>query len=223
MRKRTSESRGDPGDDAPSPWGRSLLSLLLIVHLFCVAVALSSNYSPSPLQTRLLERFQFYLRTLNFDLNFTPYYLTHAMESDVDHRIEVLPQGENPAAGESWVVLPGSGWHGGQGYKRLQRLGQVMAFYSQDDATAALFAQAVGRNFLQQRGVTPQQIRCRRHMLQSRLAVEGGSAVERDPNSATYFRTPYIANCVVADGEVQIVRLDEAGEVAQPRGESAKP
>ncbi len=89
-----------PASTTPPPSGektgevaRSLVSLLLVVHLSCVGVALAANQSPSPLQERLVEVLAPYLQLLNLDLNFTPYYLTHETSLDTDHRIEVLPSG----------------------------------------------------------------------------------------------------------------------------------
>jgi len=78
---------------------RSVVSLILVVHLFCVAVALTSNLAPSPLQERLVTVLAPYLQLVNLDLNYTPYYLTHETSLDTDHWIEVLPRPNDTDSG----------------------------------------------------------------------------------------------------------------------------
>ena len=130
----------------------------------------------SDLTRVLLDRFAVYTRLLNFDLDFTPYHLTHGTESDVDHRIEVLPQGS-----EEWQVLPIEGFRGVDGFQRYHRLASIWSFHATNEGQPALFAQAVGNHCSLQRGVVPRQIRCRRHYLQPREEVIGGTPAMRDP------------------------------------------
>ena len=185
------------------------------------------NVAPrSDLQRRLLTKFAFYTRLLNLDLDFTPYHLTHAAEQDVDHLIEILPAGEDPADGDSWVAMPDRGGRGSERYKRYQRLGRVMAMLANDDNAVSWIASSVGSHFLTARDMRPQQLRCRRHMLQSWTAIRGGNAADRDPNSAGYFRQVYLADCVVlGDNQLRINKLDGEGQVAQPAvsGQGTKP
>ena len=68
------ESAG--ADETPSESTRTVISLLLFCHLFCVVVVLSASYAPSVLQARLLRVLRPYTQTLNLDLDFTPYDLT---------------------------------------------------------------------------------------------------------------------------------------------------
>src|SRR5438094_9442733 len=83
---------------------RSVLSLLICIHLFCVAVVLASNspgnFRRSPLQGRLVSIFAAYTRLLHFDPEFTPYYYTLGRPLDDDTRlvIELYPSGEQPVA-----------------------------------------------------------------------------------------------------------------------------
>jgi hypothetical protein len=203
--------------ETPSQTGRVLISLLLFAHLFFVVVALAANLAPSQLQSRILSRFAFYTQTLNLDLSFTPYYLTHAGPEDVDHRIEVLPADESPDDDDAWTVLPDVGRRGSERYHRYQRLARVMSFFSRDDETAARVATAVGASYLHQRDIRPQRVRCRKHMLQSWTAITGGTSAQRDPDDPTYFQVVYDANYVIsATGGVGVVKLAGTGEVAQP-------
>jgi hypothetical protein len=211
---RNSAAEDQPG--APSETVRGIVSLLLFIHLFCVWVALSGNYARSALQARLLTRLRPYTQLLNFDLDFTPYYLTHATPLDVDNRIEILPEGLDAADAKNWIVLPDAGYRGGLPYKRQQRLADTMAFYAESEDYAGFIAQSVATNFMQQRQIRPAQIRCRRHLLQMREALSGTLA-EQNPYDPLYFEVSYAANVVVGrDGRVSVVKIDEASQVARP-------
>lgn len=212
----TIAKRGSAESQSTSAGLRTLLTLAIIFHVFFALVAVSSNFAPSELQFQILSKFRFYTRLLNFDLNFTPYHLTHATEADVDHRIEVLPEGRDGAAASDWLLLSG-GFRGSDSYKRYQRLASIWAFQAQNEGEPALFAQAVGTHVARQRAIKPKQIRCRRHFLQPRNAVEEGTPAQRNPNDPSYFAVVYAANAIVSDtGFVEVVRVDEAGQVAQP-------
>ena len=213
----TSASHKSSGAVEWPPWARATVSLLLFAHLFFAFVALAANVAPSRLQQRLLARFSFYTQLLNLDLNFTSLYFTHASIDDVDHRLELLPEGRSPDVDGDWVVLPDVGVRGSDRYQRYQRLARVVSFFSPQDEVTAALARAVGVNFLVQRGIRPQRLRCRRHLLQDWNVIRAGTAAQRDPNDPSYFRVAYDANFVVSrDGAVSVVKLAEADELASP-------
>lgn len=214
--KPAAEARG-----APSELVRSVVSLMLFMHLFCVFVALTANYAASDLQSRILSVLRFYTQTLNFDLNQTPYQLTHAEPIDVDHRIEVLPAEMDENDPLAWFELSAEGFRGGERQKRYQRLGELMDMSVElgRDDRVALLASSVGAYYLNQRGVKPKQIRCRRHSLVPLEAfTEPGSSFPRDPFAPSYFSVVYAANAVVDEEErtVEVVKIDAAGQVARP-------
>ncbi len=211
---RSSTTENQPG--ARSELFRGVISLLIFIHLFCVWVGMSANVGRSALQARLLSRLRPYTQLLNFDLDFTPYHLTHATMLDVDNRIEILPEGLDAADADNWIVLPDAVYPGGLQYKRQQRLADTLAFYAESEDYAGFIAQGVAANYLQQRQIRPAQIRCRRHLLQPREAPTG-TAAEQNPNDPLYFEVAYAANVVVGrDGRVSVVKIDEASQVAQP-------
>lgn len=203
-------------DDLPPVW-RSILSLFLFMHLFLAAIAVASNLAPAAWQMQVLSRFRMYTRLLNFDLNGARYHLTHATEVDVDHRAEVLPAGAEASDAGQWLVLPGGGWRGTESYQRSQRLAWRWAAEAQYEGDPALYAQALGTYFVRQRGVEPAQLRCRRHFLQSQEEVTSGTAARRNPEDPSFFTTVYAANAIVSEsGLVEVVRIDDVGQVAQP-------
>src|SRR5262245_29887068 len=101
------------------PTLRSVISLLLVLHLFCVAVVLSSNFRRSILQNELVRIFACYTQLLDFDPQFTPYYYTlgRPIDDDTVFVIALYARGDLPAAGQplaATVRLPsgGSNWFG---------------------------------------------------------------------------------------------------------------
>ena len=204
----------------PSERTRSVVSLLLTLHLIVLAFALSGNFLRSPLQSRVLAVLRPYAQTLNFELDFLPYQLTHATAADVDHRIEVLPADADPDQADAWRVLPDRGFRGGERYKRYQRLARLMGYLADEDASGnglSMIGRGVAENFVMQRGIRTDRIRCRRHMLQDWESVQGGTAQQRNPNDPSYFRVVYAANTIVSDnGRVSLLKISDVGEVAQP-------
>jgi len=215
----TPESSSDSEQRTAISTSRSLISLLIFAHFFFVFVAVAGNLAPSELQLRILARFAFHTRLFNFDLNATPFHLTHATLEDVDHRIEVLPEGADVADSDRWIVLPDVGVRGSDRYQRYQRLARVMSFFAEEEEVPALLAQATGASFLRQRGTRPKQIRCRKHMLQRWDVIRGGTPAQRDANSPEYFQVAYDARCVLSGDSVGVVKLAEASQAAQPAAE----
>jgi hypothetical protein len=217
-----------PSSETPDPnigsTGRAIISLLLVAHFFFVVVAVSANQAPSELQSRILARFAFYTQLFNFDLNFTPYYLTRGPVEDADHRLELLPEGEDAEDPQSWVVLHDVGLRGSDRYHRYQRFARVMSFFAEQEDIPAFLAQAAAVHFVRQREVPPTRIRCRRHLPQPRDLKVGGTAAQRDPNDASYFQTDYEARCIIAaNGSVHISKISEANQVAQPTTDNESP
>ncbi len=104
MAKRSKHTVAEPLQ-LPSENTRSLISIALFAHLFVVVVCLAANLAPSMLEQRLLQFFQPYAQLLNFDLDGTRYYLTHATVRDVDNRIEVLPARAADDGEDRWMPL----------------------------------------------------------------------------------------------------------------------
>jgi len=201
---------------------RTVVSLAIFIHLCCVFAVMAANIKRSPLETRIAETLAVYTQPLNFELMSVPYHLTHAEEADVDHRLEILPQGKDPAVSENWIVLPAGGVHGSDRARRYQQIAATLAFFGtsqspQMEAASARLAQGIAENFLHEQGI-PQRIRSRRHALQRPEDVSSGDPQQMDPwNEDLYFHTPYGANLIVNDdGTISVVKVNPEGEVARP-------
>lgn len=209
--------------DSPdwNPTQRSIASLVLFIHLFCLGVALAANQAPSALQERLLYVFRPYTQLLNFDVSFIRFDLTQETGDDADQRIEYLPENKDPANAADWVLL-GQGPRGSDRWQRFQRLAGVMSFFAsrEDDATTAVFASSIATH-LHQQGITIDQIRLRRHLLQTPEQVRGADSAQRDPDSASFFQEVYRAQ--VIDGGAAVQKVEERGQVAPPTRASGQP
>ena len=208
-------------DTAPQPPGevvRGFVSLALLIHGFLIFLAMSANIAPSDLQAALISKTRWHLQLLNFQLDYTPYHLTHADISDVDHRIEVLPDGGDENNDADWLVLPDAGWRGGERHKRYQRFAELATLFVEREEMTGLLTQSVAANMLHQQGIRPSQVRYRQHLLQNPEMVKSGTPEQRDPNSRLFFRTPYAANVLIfGEDQIQLVKKDAAAEVASPR------
>lgn len=213
-----------------SATAQSVASLLLVIHLFLVLVALSSNLVASPLQLRLLQMFRPYLQGLHLDPDATRFHLTHADRDDVDHRFEVLPSGADSGDDEAWQRVTAGAFRVSENYQRLQRLARWQAVQTREevanDAAAAEVARAVAEHVVQSSDTAMDQIRCRRHLLQPwEIFAERPSAPARNPDDASYFETAYAAHIVEAEGRVLVKRITLAGDSALPdtSGETTPP
>lgn len=118
----------------PSETVRTVVSLLIFIHLFCMAIALSSCFSFSQLQGKLVELFFPYTRAIHGDPNYLP----------VDRRVAALPpvafhltDGEGETRMHQWLLttpsgttlrFPDQGW---PRQHRADRLARLSAYFSE--------------------------------------------------------------------------------------------
>jgi hypothetical protein len=197
-----------PAPTLPSPLVRTLASLAIFIHLFCVLVVLSSNFAPSALQDRLVQVFAPYTRTLNLDPNFTPFHLTTGTPEDDFHLIEV-----ETAEGQT-TRFPADGWHVSPAYHRYPRVAHVMAFSASaemDQATAEL-AKSFGDHVLATTGSQRAIVRCKRHRTQPRILSGSDPG---DPLAPAYYSTLYEADVWIdSQAGAQVLKRSSKAEVA---------
>ncbi len=210
-------------ESKPSSALTTALSLALFMHLFVVGVMLASNWSVSTLQSRLLGLLRPYAQALNFDLNYTPFYLTHGTLADVDHRLEY--RAGLADEGTPWAVIGGGASPWGESAKRYDRWAKLMASYADQDLeqVPAEIARAAAEHVRSRTSTAPTQIRVRRHLLQTMDAAAGqDNNAQRNPHHESYFQTPYEANVLWDDQErATVAKVAGRSESAQPaRGEA---
>lgn len=212
--------------DQPST-ARSIISVLLFVHLFCVFVVLASNYRRSPLLGRLVSFFGVYTQALNFDPNFTPFHLTTGQTADDDHILEV-EMSDGPAAGQK-VLLPPFRYPWLDQRRRFMAVNNLFASQAEflvddrDDANdqsagiaTAELSKAVGGYYLRQNGGTHCVVKLV-HRLSQPMEIEALPAnYPRDnPRADAYHNVLFTADVIQAtDGSLVATRRQAARSVA---------
>jgi hypothetical protein len=207
---------------------RSVLSLLICIHLFCVAVVLAANFRRSPLQARLVSIFSGYTKLLHFDPEFTPYYYTLGRPSDDDTWlvIDLYPSAEQPVAQQQSVKtmrLPESGSNWFDNRKRAFQLARLLATNAEpgnenDDLTGEI-ARSVGGWAMRTTDNHRAVVRCVRRMSQPLdvATLNPGFPPER-PTDPAYESTVYEADVWTdEDGQVQLLKRASRAEVAPGR------
>jgi hypothetical protein len=211
----------------------SAISLALFIHLFCVAVVLSSNFRRSTLQARLVSVFAPYTQLLHFDPDFTPYYFTLGRASDDDTWLAIdlyadanLPVSDQPLVKSVRLHDGTSAWLGGR--RRAMQLAQMVAANAEpemenDDITSAI-ARPVGAWLIRQTGNGRAVVRCVRRMSQPYdLASLNPGFPAENPQDAAYDSTLYEADVWIdEDGQVQVQKRVSRAEAA-PRQAAPAP
>lgn len=204
---------------------RSVISLLLFIHLFCVAVVLSSNFRRSRLQNDLVRVFSVYTGLLNFDPDFTPYYYTLGRNLDDDTWLAVdlyADANQNVASQPllDTVRLPqgGTNWFGER--RRYFRLAQFLAANadpeSENDDITGEIARSVGGRILRESKAGRAVVRCVRRFSQpfNLAALNPGFPPDR-PKDSAYEQVIYEADVWIdEDNQVQVLKRASRAEVA---------
>jgi hypothetical protein len=204
---------------------RSVISLLLCIHLFCVAVVLGSNFRRSPLQGRLVAVFSAYTKLLHFDPEFTPYYYTLGRTSDDDTwlTIDLYPSADQPVAQQESVKtvrLPEGGSNWLENRARAFHLAKLLAMNAEpgaenDDLTGEI-ARSVGGWAMRTTGNQRAVVRCIRRMSQpfDVSTLNAGFPADR-PRDLAYDSLVYEADVWTdEDGQVQLLKRASRAEVA---------
>ncbi len=200
----------NPGSE-PFAWKagtRSVVSLLLFMHLCTIAVALTST-SPSPLQIRLLDVFRPYLAPLHLMVDYTSrFHFTHGPEEDLDHFLTV-EWSEGAEGGQSFR-LPTRKIPGSPRFHRLQLLANTAADFARSETWEVEIPRALASYYLNRWNQEEATVRVMAHVPLSTAEV----ARDTDPDGEDYLRPVYEAKATVFQGEVQLLKRSEALEVA---------
>ncbi len=215
--------RGDDSSGDATAW-QSWVSLAIVIHGICIVVALAANFSPSPLQSRVLEILGPYVNGLSFHPAGTPFYMTHGTFLDVDWRLEWLPEGSDESDEAAWkVAFPSSA--NSISHRRQREVALLRELAAQQMETeapgaasrAALLTKALAYDLRIIQRLPAVSLRLRRHTLQSPEAVDSPDAESRDPDSSLYFDVVYRADIVVDGERVEIIGRTSAAEEAATR------
>lgn len=212
-------STSEPGSSTSTV--QTVVSLLLFVYLFGVALAMLSYTSASPIEQRLLEVMP-YLKVLDIDPvhsypSLARWHLTHFQAGDtqpvdVDFRVEITSQGEDGK--EEVVTIPPPGIWPPQRLRRYQSLANVMGCVVGNEELEGLLPKAIAGSILRQAGSRRGKIRILAHDLPSMEDLDSDRPERRDPNSSAYRRVVYEAQVLVGRDSVNLLKTSAAGEVA---------
>ncbi|MBI2827311.1 MAG: hypothetical protein HYX69_21775 [Planctomycetia bacterium] len=198
----------------PSPNVRTVVSFLLFVHLFTLAVGVAYNEFPSSLEQTLgeLKFFQGYRQALFMDLSYT-YYFTRGSdpggELDIDHSLTAdvkLADGEIRP-----IQFPAAGVWPGQRFRRYQMLGRRLATFSSNDAPqTATLAQTIATSLL--KGDKAESLDLR---LQGQLTPPA-MANYRPGGAPPAKRDEYAARAFWAGDRVEVQKKEPARDTAPP-------
>jgi hypothetical protein len=216
----------DPATAQPT-WPRevrTIVSLLLVAHLFAVFVAVTSYTRPSALQDRLHGLFGPYLRNLHLTVHpvtypFARYYLTQANPGDVDFSCEVEMPGKDGAVEK--VVIPERGLQPLVRYRRYQALANAVGFLVQPEGNednGSVLPKAIASSILKKQGATEGTFLCRAHYLPELIQMVDVDAGRRGP--LENYGTIYEAQVLVSLSGVELLKKSTTLEVAPVEGAS---
>lgn len=218
-----------PPPQPPVAWSsevRSLVSLLLFVHLFVLFVAVTTYTRPSGLQQRLHEVFAPYLRALHLTAYpatypFARYHLTHASPTDVDFTCEVDYQ---TPEGPQTVTIPARPLWPRIRQRRYQALANATGYLTDEEADEDLggvLPRAIAGSVLKSHGATEGTFRCRAHYLP--LLEQMGEVDAGRQGPLENFRVTYEAQVIAAGGTVELLKKSTTLEVAPIETRPANP
>lgn len=214
----SANSAGMPGEVV-----RTVISFVLFLHFFALGVAIFSNWSPSTLASRLrnVPGMRPYLQFFDMDQAYIGLYNLHdGMSEDTDAMVEVelkLANGETQT-----FTLPEPGLKPRQRFRHYSRLAEVAADLASNQDLQSVVPQAIAKHCIARLEAEGQKlaggavgtVRVGHWLLQSMEAMESSRAEERDPHSAVYYRKLYEARVLRVGGKVQLLKVEEARDVA---------
>jgi hypothetical protein len=205
------------------PAVQQIVSLLLVLHLFCVALVVTAYTRASALQVRLLDIMALYTRTLDLAPAVAPYHLTQydALISDNpqddEHYLElefVNAEGETEVHNLNEAALPLP-----DARRRYRTLASEMV-YSMGEGTEnenrlGQLARAAAAYGLRKWDAEVGVLRLKHHLSQPRLLANLQPGFPPDPTAEPYLMTSYEADVLLDDeGEVQLIKREAKNQVA---------
>jgi hypothetical protein len=149
----TSEPQAQPVE-LRDPLLRSIVSLVVILHLLCVGFVYSANVNASRLQQRLAGIFAPYTQLLHLDPDGVRLQFTDGSQDSDDHVLIVSPKLSDGSLGEADAVRipdPETNYLTGERHRLLALANRVAAYAQQRDDLAALLAKSIGESVMREK------------------------------------------------------------------------
>lgn len=210
----------------PADWVRTVVSFVLFLHFFALAVAVLSNWDPSSLALglRKVPLLASYVEGLALDRSYLPQYaLTFGEPEDTDDEIQVELQLADGSL-EHETIPQANLWP--HAYRRQLRLAETVTDLVSENTKSveSFLPRAIAAHFVAEANqgtkgrpgqeVTGGTIRIRRHLVQTMTAPSSSIAAERDPFDESRYQTIYEARILLVGGDVQLLKSDTAANVA---------
>ena len=228
--KSTSSNEVDPSaPPLPSQGLRTVLSLLLFVHLFALSVALLSNPRDgmtSPLLNKLggMRLLSGYLQMLWMDMSYDYFHTYGPLEFvaplGTDHVAEV----ELKFADGSTRTLhsPAANLFPRQRYLRYKSLWNNAARTVGQQGAESMLPAMVLESLLRQTGAESATLTLKRHLPMSMDRAQSNEPKDRDPFDDRYYQTLYTGYGQMRNGRFTFQKLEDAGDSA-PAAAGAAP
>jgi len=213
-----------PAAQWPSQGVRTVVSLLLFVHLFALAIAMTSRATTvetefGPAGSELLSRMRDvpflmrYLQFLELDESYNNAW-TQGGPLDSDHAIEVVLEFKDPRADQLTIRIPADRLWPPLREERYRSLALTAAALVGNSQRENILPQAIAEKLVGEHGATGGTIRIRRHFPQSPQEAASLDDAVADPNSDRYYETVYEARILVNDGDVSLLKSESPGTAA---------
>lgn len=203
----------------PSEAVRTVVSLLLFVHLFILVTGILSNEVPSQLETKIgdLLGFRQYRQALSMDLPYS-YYFTRGVDAggelDIDYAL--LAEIKQPDGQKVAVELPAADMWPRQRFHRYQRLAQRVAELAGEDApepdNLELLLGAVSGALLRSHDARSLDLRCRGQLTPPAMEEYRPN----DPAGIPGTRDAYDGHAFLAGDRVELLKKESARDTAPP-------
>jgi hypothetical protein len=208
----------------PSPVVQQVVSLLLVLHLFCIVLAMSTFTRRSGLQERLLDVFAPYTRMLYLAPTSAVYQLcqydalTGGYPRDDDHYLEIefinsAGERESHALDEQALGVPES-------KRRYREYAALMFVSSLEDGGNEYYlgemAKSAAKFAMQKYDVDVATLRLKRHLSQPRSLSNLSEGFPADPNADQYKLTSFEADMIWDrdEDEILLVKREDKAQVS---------
>lgn len=201
----------------PAQGVRTVVSFLLFLHFFALAVGIASSWSPSPLTAavRRVPSVGPYLEFFWFDVSYFPLHrLTQGNRDDTDALVEIELNATDGSTKQ--LTIPSDDVWPHQRYRRHARLAQHVAGLAEADPLASLLPQDIAVHYASESTapISKGTLRCRRHLMLDMSEVTSSDRTRRDPFDSRLYDDAYEASLRVFRGKIQIRKREAAGENA---------
>jgi hypothetical protein len=221
------QSEPDPGTTPlPSQGFRTVVSLLLFVHLFCLGVAMLSNPRDAMAsqllfklgRVRLLSA---YLEVLWMDMSYDYFHTYGPMEFVAPLGTDHLAEAELKFAdGTTQTLVSPESRAFPLRFRRYQNLWNNAARTIGQQSTESVLPAMITESLLKRTGAESVTLRIKRHLPMGMDQARSTETKARDPFDPRYYQTLYTGYGQLSNGKPVFQKLQAAGDVAPAAGQS---